>query len=69
MKYKWDGDRLKELRAMKGLSMKDAAKLIGSSEGLWKRWEMKSFTPSGIKLIKLVNTFDVSPMFLFTVET
>lgn len=55
------GDRLKELRINKGLSMDDIAKIIGvSSSSVISRYENKQTKPKEKYIIKYSNYFNVS---------
>jgi len=53
-------ERLKELRAKKGISQRDIAKEIGISQNSYCLWEQGKTQPDLEKLIKLCQFFDVT---------
>ena len=59
------GERLRELRCMKGMTQKDFAKELNVSGNTIHCWETDKQEPSMYMLIVISNFFDVSLDYLF----
>jgi len=57
-------ERLKELRATKGVTQKGVAEFLGMTERGFRGYEMGISTPAYKTLIKLADYFDVSTDYL-----
>ncbi|MCL2846325.1 MAG: helix-turn-helix domain-containing protein [Firmicutes bacterium] len=68
MDLKIFSERLKELRAEKGLSMKTLGKAIGASSASVYDWENCNNMPSADAIYKLAKFFGVSADFLIGLE-
>ena len=54
------GERLKEIREERGVSMSELARQMGTSQQNISRWEKGERVPSGETLIKLADFLNVS---------
>ncbi len=54
------GDRLYEIRAERDLSYREIARMIGTTNTVWMRWEIGETTPSAKSIIAICETFNVS---------
>ena len=54
------GDRLYEIRAERDLSYREIARMIGTTNTAWMRWETGKTTPSAKVIIAICETFNVS---------
>ena len=59
------GERLRELRCLKGMTQKDFAKVLNVSGNTIHCWETDKQEPSMYMLIVISNFFDVSLDYLF----
>ena len=57
------GDRVKELRVSKGLTQKNMASILSTTERNYQRYEATN-SPNNHTLIKLADYFDVSTDYL-----
>ena len=57
-------ERIKSLRAERGLSQKEIANSIGISESAYQRYEQPTREPTLGKIIKIADYYDVSTDFL-----
>ena len=64
MDISFKNNKIAELRKEKGLSQRQLAKLIGTSQANLSRWEQGLNLPSVIECWKLADFFDVSIDFL-----
>jgi transcriptional regulator with XRE-family HTH domain len=62
------GERLKELRNDKGISLKELSKLVYISDATLSRWENGITIADGNDLIKLAKFFHVSTDYLLGLE-
>ena len=53
-------DKLRKLRSDKGITQKEAAREIGTSESVYQRYEKNEAKPSYEQLIRLADYYDVS---------
>lgn len=60
MKYSFENNRIAELRTEKGLSQRQLAKEIGTSQANLSRWEQGLNEPSIIECWKIADYFGVS---------
>ena len=54
------GDRLYEIRAERDLSYREIARMIGTTNTVWRRWEIDETIPSAKVIIAICATFNVS---------
>jgi len=54
------GERLKELRLQEGLSQKEFAKILGTSQASLSKWENDVQEPCIEDIIKICNHFNIS---------
>ena len=54
------GDRLYEIRAERDLSYREIARMIGTTNTVWRRWEVDETIPSAKVIIAICETFNVS---------
>ena len=64
MEYNFDKNKIAEFRKEKGLSQRQLAKEIGTSQANLSRWEQGLNEPSIIECWKIADYFDVSIDFL-----
>ena len=64
MKYNFENNRIAELRKEKGLSQRQLAKEIDTSQANLSRWEQGLNEPSIMECWKIADYFDVSIDFL-----
>ena len=64
MEYNFENNRIAELRKEKGLSQRQLAKEIGTSQANLSRWEQGLNEPSIMECWKIADYFDVSIDFL-----
>ncbi len=62
------GQRLKELREEKGLSQRQFAKIIGTSQPNLQRWEKGQFEPDQKTTVAIAEFFGVTTDFLLGLE-
>ena len=60
MKYNFENNRIAELRKEKGLSQRQLAKEIGTSQANLSRWEQGLNEPSIMECWKIADYFGVS---------
>ncbi|MCL2370350.1 MAG: helix-turn-helix domain-containing protein [Firmicutes bacterium] len=58
------GNRLKELRAEKGLTLVELANQIGVTHTIISRWERSVYIPSVFAVVALAEFFDVTTDYL-----
>lgn len=63
--WKFNPDKLRELRQARGWTLKDAEKAIGTSSQLISLWELGKRIPSTTSLAKLCNVFNAVPGYFF----
>lgn len=54
------GDRLYEIRAERDLSYREISRMIGTTNTVWRRWEVGETIPSAKVIIAICETFNVS---------
>lgn len=54
------GDRLYEIRAERDLSYREIARMIGTTNTVWRRWEIDETILSAKVIIAICETFNVS---------
>ena len=64
MDYNFENNKIAELRREKGLSQRQLAKEIGTSQANLSRWEQGLNEPSIIECWKIADYFDVNIDFL-----
>jgi transcriptional regulator with XRE-family HTH domain len=64
--WRFNIERLIALRESKNLSQEAFAARIGTKKQHISQWETGGLTPSTLTIIKISNTFDVSPLYFFT---
>ena len=64
MEYNFTNNKITELRKEKGLSQRQLAKELGTSQANLSRWEQGLNEPSIIECWKIADFFDVSIDFL-----
>ncbi len=64
MQYNFSLNKISELRIEKGLSQRQLAKAVGTSQANLSRWEQGLNEPSVIECWKIADYFDVSLDFL-----
>lgn len=64
MEYSFKNNKITELRKEKGLSQRQLAKALGTSQANLSRWEQGLNEPSIIECWKIADYFDVSIDFL-----
>ena len=64
MEYNFNNNKIAEFRKEKGLSQRQLAKEIGTSQANLSRWEQGLNEPSIIECWKIADYFDVSIDFL-----
>jgi len=64
MEYHFNNNKIAELRKERGLSQRQLAKEIGTSQANLSRWEQGLNEPSIIECWKIADYFDVSIDFL-----
>ena len=64
MEYNFNNNKIAEFRKEKGLSQRQLAKEIGTSQANLSRWEQGLNEPSIIECWKIADSFDVSIDFL-----
>ena len=60
MEYQFNNNKIAELRKERGLSQRQLAKEIGTSQANLSRWEQGLNEPSIIECWKIADYFDVS---------
>ena len=60
MEYNFSNNKIAELRKEKGLSQRQLAKEIGTSQANLSRWEQGLIEPSIIECWNIANYFDIS---------
>lgn len=60
MKYSFNNNKIAELRKEKGLTQRQLAKEIGTSQANLSRWEQGLNEPSIVECWKIANFFEVS---------
>jgi len=60
MECNFEKNRIAELRKQKGLSQRQLAKEIGTSQANLSRWEQGLIEPSIVECWKLADFFDIS---------
>ncbi len=60
MEISFENNRIAELRLERGLSQRELAKLLGTSQANVSRWEKGLNQPSIIECWKIADFFDVS---------
>ena len=63
--WKFDHVRLREVRKSKGLTLRQAEELIGTSYQLIAMWESGQSTPSTASIVKVCNAYKVVPGYFF----
>ena len=62
------GDRLYEIRAERDLSYREIARMIGTTNTVWRRWETDETIPSAKVIIAICETFNVSADWLLGLD-
>ena len=58
------GERLKELRTLRGLSQEELGKRLGVSKQTVSNWEIENVTPALDMFLNIVNYFHTTPNYL-----
>ena len=62
------GERLKQLRILKGLSQEELGKRLGVSKQAISNWEVENVTPALDMFINVVNFFHTTPDYMLGFE-
>ena len=62
------GERLKQLRILKGLSQEESGKRLGVSKQAISNWEVENVTPALDMFINVVNFFHTTPDYMLGFE-
>ena len=63
------GERLKELRAQKGISQEELGKRLGVSKQTVSNWEIENVTPALDMFLNIVNYFHTTPDYMLGFDT
>ena len=61
-------NRVKELRLLSGMQQKEVAVAIGVSRPTVSEWEHQKKDPTGERLMRLADLFDVPPSFILNIN-
>ena len=63
------GERLKELRTLKGISQEELGKRLGVTKQTVSNWEIENVTPSLDMFLNIVRSFNTTPNHMLGYET